>query len=41
MQMSEHYWIAGSRGDDIWSDATYSGFRRFQVETSESLKPPQ
>ena len=41
MQMTERYWSPGARGDTISSDATYSAFRRFQVDTDEAVGQPK
>ena len=41
LQMQERYWSPGSRGETISSDANYSGFRRFQVDTDEAMGQPK
>jgi hypothetical protein len=41
VRMEERYWSASGRRDTISSDATYSSFRRFQVDTAEAVAPPK
>jgi hypothetical protein len=40
-QMTERYWSPGFRGDSISSEASYSSFRRFQVDTNEAVRQPK
>ena len=39
MRMEERYWSASGRRESISTEATYSGFRRFQVDTDEAVTP--
>ena len=41
VKMEERYWPPASRGESISAEATYSGFRRFQVATEETIGPPK
>jgi hypothetical protein len=40
-QMEERYYAPAMRRESIATEASYSAFRRFQVDTAESLGPPK
>jgi hypothetical protein len=40
-QMEERYFAPGTRRESISTEASYSGFRRFQVATAEGIVPPK
>jgi hypothetical protein len=41
VKMEERYWVPSARGESISAEATYTGFRRFQVATEETIGPPK
>jgi hypothetical protein len=41
VRMEERYWSSSGRRESISTEATYSSFRRFQVDTAEAVAEPK